>query len=259
MLNFLRAEIWRYFRRPAGKVLMILSLGLPAALNVFVRLCSIWWEADGGTPYTLSVSGSIGIVAMPYAGIFLLMAIADAAFADENRRGTLRNTISAGISRGMVYFGKIAAGLLLSGLHLAGAWAAFFVSGFLLLPADWGTLRANIREGALIILLVLPLWLGVFGILYLLYFSFRNGMAASLAAAAGSVVFLAGIAFLQHPIAEWIFQRQLLTWFLAFPLEILILEESPLDVLRMSWLVGGGHFLICTAAGGLLFCRREIR
>ena len=87
MLNYLKAELWRYFRRPAGKALLILSFVLPAALVLYVWGGNRWIDSEN--PITLADTWAIAAIRMPFAGIPCHMAIVDAAFADGNRLGTM--------------------------------------------------------------------------------------------------------------------------------------------------------------------------
>ena len=97
MLNYLKAELWRYFRRPAGKALLALSLALPGALVLYVWGGNRWIDSEN--PITLADTWAMAAILMPFAGVLFLMAIIDAAFADENRLGTMKNSVAAGFSR----------------------------------------------------------------------------------------------------------------------------------------------------------------
>ena len=237
MLNFLRAEFWRYFRRPAGKALMILSLGLPAALNVYVWLCNIWLEADSTILYTLADSLGIGIVLMPYAGIFLLMAIVDVAFADEKRLSTVKNSLSAGIPRGVLYSGKIISGLLLAFFHLGAAWASALGTGVLLLPLpEEADLSEIFRTLGNLFAEVIPLWLGAVGSFFL------------------SVVLLS----LNFPFAEFLAKMQFFTLLMEVLLDTGVSSELSAGVLARFWLAGGGYFAGSVLLGWIFFRRHDL-
>lgn len=98
MLNFIYAELWRYFHRPAGKALLILAAGLPVLLSLYIFIGLHWVQM--GDIFTQTV----GVVAvlMPFAGIFFLVGIVDVSFADELRRATLKNNLAAGVSRPVI-------------------------------------------------------------------------------------------------------------------------------------------------------------
>ena len=251
MLNYLKAELWRYFRRPAGKALLALSLALPGALVLYVWGGNRWIDSEN--PITLADTWAMAAILMPFAGILFLMAIIDAAFA---------NSVAAGFSRCTVYFGKVFSGVLLSALHLACAWGSFLAAGMLLLPLGIPPRALLLRLG-LLLLEVIPLWLGVLGILYLVYFSFRNGLVAAIAAAAGSFLIMVALLSLNVYAAEVLTQLQLLLYFFSVVLENSLLTDlADLQVDRLflakCWLVGGGYFLACIATGWLFFRRRDI-
>ena len=153
MLNFIYAELWRHFHRPAGKALLILAAGLPVLLSLYIFIGLHWVQM--GDIFTQTV----GVVAvlMPFAGIFFLVGIVDVSFADELRRATLKNHLAAGVSRPVIYGGKILSGLLLAILHLVLALAAFSLSAAPLLSLD---ILEIFDSMGLLLLEVLPLWLG---------------------------------------------------------------------------------------------------
>lgn len=256
MLNFLWAEIWRTLHRPAGKVLLFLVILLPIALNLFAFSDNQWVAED--VRITVGEAMGIAVILMPFAGIFFLMAIVDLAFADENRLCTMKNSICTGISRPVYYFGKVISGMILAFFHLALSWISFFLSGFLLLPVDWLELQKNVQDIALYLLAVIPLWLGVLGILYLLYFSFQKGLLAAVAVAVGSVFILPAFLALNVPIAQWITNLQLVEWLaLVSVTELAEIGKGPL--IFRCWLIGAGYWLICITVGWILFSRRDIR
>ena len=114
MLNYMRAELWRFFRRSAGKALFLISALLPALLNLYVLFFNLWDRP--AERYDLSISLEMAVALMPLACVLLLMALTQTAFADETRLRTLKNSLSSGGSRGIVYGGKLLSGLLLAAL-----------------------------------------------------------------------------------------------------------------------------------------------
>lgn len=263
MLNAIHAELWRFFRRPAGRALLAVVTALPALMNLYVWTCNRWISPE--TPFGLYETLGMASILMPFAGILLLMVLADTAFGDERRLETFKNAVSAGVPRFTLYFGKLLSGLLLAFLHLAAAWGAFAVSGLLLLPPYGGeyTVRELAAGAGLLLAQAVPLWMGVFGILHLLYFSFRNGLLAVLAVALASP-FLSPVLFsLQLPAAEALSRMQLLYYFYSIVLEdtfsaYLREEKQIYELLAQCWLAGGGHFLLCTLLGWAVFRRRDI-
>ena len=256
MLNFLYAEIWRTLRRPAEKILLLLTVLLPVAFNLYVLSENQWMAQD----VRITVGEAMGVAAilMPFAGNFFLMAVVDLAFADENRLGTMKNSLSAGISRPVYYFGKIISGTILAFFHLILAWVSFFLSGFLLLPVNWPELSDMIQQIRLYLAAVIPLWLGVLGVLYLLYFSFRKGLLAAAAAAIGSFFIVPVLFSLQFPIVDVVASLHIVEW-LALVTVTEPLEMSAGPLIGRCWMIGLGYLVICVTVGWILFSRREIK
>lgn len=256
MLNFLYAEIWRTFHRPAEKILLLLVILLPTAFNLYALWNNQWILT--GQKITISEAMGIAIILMPFAGIFFLMAIVDLAFADENRLCTMKNSLASGMSRASYYFGKIISGMVLAFFHLAVAWAAFFLSGFLLLPVNWTEFQETIPGIGLYLLAVIPLWLGVLGILYLLYFSFQKGLLAAVAVAVGSVFILPVFVSINFPITQWLSNLQIVEWLAVVTItELAEIGTGPL--IFRCWMIGLGYWSVCIVSGWILFSRREIK
>ena len=103
MLNYIKAELWKVFRRKSCYVL--------AALLLFCAHL-YGWLFSGGYFADLAAGVSLTMVTgMPLAPLL-------AHLVDAGSRDTLKNELSFGLSRGRIYWGKLAAGLLL-GLLLA--------------------------------------------------------------------------------------------------------------------------------------------
>ena len=256
MLNYLKAEFWRFFRRPAGRVIWGAAVLLPVLLNLLLWIVSLYTRNKWPQwMFTLESTCSEAALLMPIAGIFFLMAVVDVAFADENRLGILKNSVAAGFSRHILYWGKILSGLLLAIFHLVSAWISFLVSGFVLLPVNWGEIGKTAEGVWSVLLAVFPLWLGVLGILYLLYFSFQNGLVAAVTTAVASL-FLPMLAGLDFPWLQSVLENQLLIGFVG----ILLGATLDLwDIMAKFWIMGSGYFLVSVLAGWILFCRRDIR
>ena len=70
MLNYMRAELWRFFRRSAGKALFLTAALLPALLNLYVLFFNLWDRP--AERYDLSISLEMALALMPLAGVLLL-------------------------------------------------------------------------------------------------------------------------------------------------------------------------------------------
>ena len=96
---------------------------------------------------------------LPTMGMYAILFTAHVAFADEHRQQTLKNTVSYGVPRGSVFFGKLLTGLWYSVLVLAAVMAAILGLGFLFLGVGDGEVFARCFRGLLWCLLgSFPLW-----------------------------------------------------------------------------------------------------
>lgn len=251
MVNYLRAECYKVLHRKYG----ILSLAI--FLGCVVLLVSLWWvtNAHGGSVtlsaalYTLVMTLSIGL----YAPIITT----DLVFSEQYKVGTLKNEVSFGLSRGRIYLGKLAMGVIVSivacvlaiGLYLAlccltlsegadpdGMFMARLAEMWELLP------RA--------ILSAFPLWLGAQGVTNLCFFLMRGSVAAPFAALAiimGAPGVLKLLGMLLDPV------------FLVIRNATLV---APMDnwtfPVWQCWVIGLGWFAVSTLLGLLLFQKREI-
>lgn len=253
MLNYMRAELWRFFRRPAGKGLFLTAALFPVLLNLYVLFFNLWDRPE--ERYNLSVSLEMALVLMPFAGVLLLSMLAQTAFADEIRLRTLKNSLSSGGSRGIVYGGKLLSGLLLAALCLGTALTAFLASGLLILPErDWPAFWEAARGFLAVLCCCIPLWLGMLGVFSLLNFSLSNGTAG---AAALLSFFAVPVLFsFQGPAAETIRKFYLPALFFE------ILPDGSYEeterLMGQCWLTGCGYFAAAAALGWALFRRRDI-
>lgn len=249
MLNYLYAELWRYFHRRAGKILFFSLITLPILLNLYLYIGSRWVVLEN------IYMESIGILAviMPFAGIIFVLALVDVSFADELRLRTMKNNICAGFSRGVVYWSKIISGVVLSFLHLGVALTMFLISALLLFPASIGEWREVLEQFGLLLAEIIPLWLGVVALLYLLYFNFRSGLQAAVAVGLGTLFVLPLLQSLNFSPTQILTHINLAEWF-----ALVMISPISETLAQKCWLVGGGYFGVCTFAGWYLFRRRDI-
>ena len=119
MLNYIKAELWKVFRRKSCYVL--------AALLLFCAHL-YGWLFSGGYFADLAAGVSLTMVTgMPLAPLL-------AHLVDAGSRDTLKNELSFGLSRGRIYWGKLAAGLLLGLLLALILVGGVLATGRLLLP-----------------------------------------------------------------------------------------------------------------------------
>ena len=125
MLNYIGSELYKTFRRKYTKIALAVIALLCIAGNALVRMVfSMAGTLDSAYPFYL------GIMLMPMC-FALLTIVVDAVFSDEYKYGTLKNTISFGISRAEIYFGKLIVEIILMLSTIALVLVVYTASGLL--------------------------------------------------------------------------------------------------------------------------------
>lgn len=130
MLNYIRAELYRLFRRPGLYVTTFVLCAAPIAFNCFLAFFD--WEAYGTDN---------GLTGISYAGwmssaqFFMIMGaiIPGLLYTNARKYGDLKNTIAFGVSRVQIFAGKCVVSILLATLVLAVLLAVWIGSAELLL------------------------------------------------------------------------------------------------------------------------------
>lgn len=130
MLNYIRAELYRLFRRPGLYVTTLVLCAAPIAFNCFLAFFD--WEAYGTDN---------GLTGISYAGwmssarFFMIMGaiIPGLLYTNARKYGDLKNTIAFGVSRVQIFAGKCIVSILLATLMLAVLLAVWIGSAELLL------------------------------------------------------------------------------------------------------------------------------
>lgn len=130
MLNYIRAELYRLFRRPGLYVTTLVLCAAPIAFNCFLAFFD--WEAYGTDN---------GLTGISYAGwmssaqFFMIMGaiIPGLLYTNARKYGDLKNTIAFGVSRVQIFTGKCIISILLSTLVLAVLLAVWVGSAEILL------------------------------------------------------------------------------------------------------------------------------
>lgn len=130
MLNYIRAELYRLFRRPGLYVTMLVLCAAPIAFNCFLAFFD--WEAYGTDN---------GLTGISYAGwmssaqFFMIMGaiIPGLLYTNARKYGDLKNTIAFGVSRVQIFAGKCVVSILLATLVLAVLLAVWIGSAEILL------------------------------------------------------------------------------------------------------------------------------
>lgn len=130
MLNYIRAELYRLFRRPGLYVTTLVLCAAPIAFNCFLAFFD--WEAYGTDNGLTGISYSGW---MSSAQFFMIMGaiIPGLLYTNARKYGDLKNTIAFGVSRVQIFAGKCIISILLSTLVLAVLLAVWIGSAEILL------------------------------------------------------------------------------------------------------------------------------
>ncbi len=173
MLNYIKSELYKTFHR---KYLYIFT-GICCLLCVGVNLLVLY--ENHNFPDAVSFDGILNIAMMMFPAVTYLMLITtDVVYSDEYKHGTLKNTISYGIPRWQVYFGKLIVSTIVTAFCGIVIFGVFLLSAFLVSPmtgqsglvAKWFWIYLG---GAI------PLWVSGISLAIMLFSILRSSTAAS--------------------------------------------------------------------------------
>lgn len=139
MLNYIRSELYRLFRRPGLYVTTLILCAIPIAFNCFLAFFA--WDTYGvDNAFTgISYAGWLSS-----ARFFMIMGaiIPGILYTNARKHGDLKNTIAFGVSRAQIFAGKCVVSILLATLVLAVLLAVWIGSAELLLAhSDWPAIK----------------------------------------------------------------------------------------------------------------------
>ena len=129
MSNYLRAE---WYKLRCRKYLWITALIVLAAETLMFAAYGILHDSQAGMDFH---TGWTNLLPLLWLGFFMPLLTGDMVFADQYKNGTLKNELSFGLSRGMIYWGKLLAQTILS-LALCALFVGYYFAGCWLLPHD---------------------------------------------------------------------------------------------------------------------------
>lgn len=248
MLNYIKAELWKVSRQ----------MSFYMVTGVLLFCAHLFGLLFAGGSFHQLVSGMCTTMLTGVAAAPMLVQLVDKGFG-----GTLRNEVSFGLSREMIYLGKLFS-IFLVGLALC----AVLIGGVLL--SGWVFLGHDSAQKELVALAVLafcltaalPVWCGMAGLCHMLATLFRSEVTwISLYFLAliflEPIVATAGLVFTgdRLNLAEpSFFHSALMPWTLLF--SQILDRRLTLRFLLRCWTVGLG-WLAGTSAVGMLFLRRR--
>lgn len=130
MLSYIKSEFYRLLRNKWTYLFIIICSGLLTSANVVLAALHV---SDPTFPYA-TTKFSISFLCSYFSVIFLLcIMVASMVFGNEHSNHTMKNSISYGISRGYIYFGKLIVEIVYSIAAFAIITCVDIVSAYLLL------------------------------------------------------------------------------------------------------------------------------
>lgn len=255
MLNYMRAEFYKAFRRKYTWIALLVMIVLEALLAggfIFIN--------SNGSHVGFSES-MLTMLQMLQIGFYATLLTGDIVFADQYKHSTLKNEVSFGVPRARIYLGKLAVQFAISVFYCVVMVAVYTAISWLFLYRDAAEVMAQTMQVTGYCLAVaFPLWAGVQALTCACMFLLHSSTAASFAAV--------GLVCIPGPVLQMLTMfnfagrelcAKIYTW-----LPTAILEQSTQiagssALLQKAWIVGAVWFAAATAAGLLGFSRREIK
>jgi len=255
MLNYIRAEFYKAFRRKYTWIVLLVMMVLECLLAggfIFIN--------HGGSRVGFSES-MMTMLQMFQVGFYATLLTGDIVFAEQYKYSTLKNEVSFGIPRSRIYFGKLIVQFALSLLYCVVMLVFYAAFSWLFLYRDAAEVMANTMwVTGYCLAVALPLWAGMQALTCASMFLVRNSLGSSFTA----VGFLCFPGPVLQIMSMFNFSGAELCIKIYSWLPTTILEYAPSaggdwDLLKKAWFVGAVWFAVSTAAGCIGFHRREIK
>lgn len=259
MLNYLRAEIYKFLHRKYFWITLTIVLALEGLL-IF------------GYSFTNSHGNNIDaawaistLFPMMGLGCFFTLLTGDMVFAQQYKHNTLKNEVSFGLPRSRIYLGKLLVQLFASVL-MCFIMILFYVIGcrLFLLPNTEEANQAVLLCLGQCLLGALPIWVGVQATVCACYFLIRSEIGSSFAAVglfglSANVLELAVLFLRKYPVSE-------VLWKIYQHMPLVLLDDLPNTLMKPEYwpclgklcVVGGAWFIGSTAIGLWRFDKKEI-
>lgn len=168
MINYIKSEVYRTVRSKGNYIFLFGCIGFVVFINVAL---GIFAKGEVGFPYgNTYFSFSSFYTGMPIPMV-LCVPLASIACGQEFKNHTLKNSISYGISRNQIYFGKFFMELVVALINLVLVSAAYIITAYIMLE-DSGAMPINELFRAIIA--CIPLFLVSLTVFHCCYFVARS-------------------------------------------------------------------------------------
>lgn len=155
MSNYLKSEFYKLIHRPYPYVILTLCITCAILINI-----AVWYsQAIMHIPFTIEGSDMLlaGLYIMSNIIWYMMIFTTDIGFSGEWRNNTLKNTISFGTSRNVIFFGKCIMNFLILFIGILLVSIMYILSNYLCFHSD-GSLTGEIYQSYFLrFVLMLPL------------------------------------------------------------------------------------------------------
>ena len=257
MLNYIRAEFYKVFRRKYTWITLVIVLALEALL------VSGWVFTNVHGNHVDVYTGVTMLAVLLSMGFYATLITGDMVFAGQYKNSTLKNEVSFGLSRSRIYLGKLIVQTILSVLYCV-VMVAFYIG------LCWLTLYHDPAQDALAmqivgycLVVVLPLWIGAQALTCACMFLVKSELGGALLsvgifAVLPEIIQLAALfAGVGRPAGD-----ALMTVYSHMPT---VMADTAKELVGdwaycgKAWIVGAVWFAVSTAVGLWGFHRKEIK
>lgn len=259
MLNYIRAEFYKVFRRKYTWITLVIVLALEALLA-----SGFGFTNAHGNDLTF-YDGAVMVAVMLPIGFYATLITGDMVFAGQYKNSTLKNEVSFGLSRTRIYLGKLIVQMVMSVLFCV-VMVAFYVGlCWLLLYHDPGTDALTMQIIGYCLASVFPLWVGVQAVTCAAMFLIKSELggaflAVGIFAVLPNVIWLASVIISGS--AGNLLGDVLMTVYNYMPT---VIADNAKEVVGnwaycgKAWIVGAAWLAAFTTLGLLGFRRKEIK
>ncbi len=130
MTNYIQSEFYRLLRSKGSYLFIMICSALLISANVILAVVG---HMETGFPYN-NTGFSLSLFYSDLVMVFILcVSVASIVFGNEYTNHTMKNSISYGISRGRIYFGKLIAEIVYAVIAFVSITGLYIGSAYLLL------------------------------------------------------------------------------------------------------------------------------
>lgn len=257
MLNYVKSELYKTVRRKYFWGLLLVCSALGVGVNVLLLLM----KPQSNVDVTFALA-TVGAMAMSISYVCPLM-MTDIVFGEEYKHQTMKNSVSFGISRTEIFFGKFIAEFIVSIIALVTIFGTYTASAFVLLGSNDAAVTAEITGIYFTrLFLMLPLWIWSLALSHTLVFFLKNNFIFGLASV--GIVLIIPMIFNQYLIYAWPDFVIAVSPHLAFTkMQVLLGGSFNITDLGAAcleyWSAGLIRAIAVLALGVFLFRRKEIK